>query len=52
MVLDGEVELAYGTQLHRLSAGDCVYYDSIVPHRVSAGGGGAARILAVVYAHL
>jgi transcriptional regulator with XRE-family HTH domain len=52
MVLDGEVELAYGTQLHRLTAGDCVYYDSIVPHHVRAGGGGAARILAVVYAPL
>ena len=49
-VLDGEVEIAYGKDLHVLAPGDSIYYDSIVPHQVRAHGGSAARILAVVYA--
>ena len=49
-VLEGEIEVAYGKEQHKLGPGDSIYYDSIVPHRVSAGGGRDARILAVVYA--
>jgi transcriptional regulator with XRE-family HTH domain len=49
-VLEGKVEVAYGKELHTLEPGDSIYYDSIVPHRVSAAGGADARILAVVYA--
>jgi transcriptional regulator with XRE-family HTH domain len=47
-VLDGEVELRYGGDTITLSAGDSVYYDSIVPHRVSSSA--PAKIVAVVYA--
>jgi len=48
-VLSGEMLLEYGADSHILKAGDSVYYDSIVPHRVLAAGGAPARILAVIY---
>lgn len=51
-VLDGEIEIAYGKDKYRLSAGDTIYYDSIVPHHLHAAGAVAAKILAVVYAPL
>jgi transcriptional regulator with XRE-family HTH domain len=47
-VLDGEIELRYGSETIKLSVGDSVYYDSIVPHRVSSSA--PAKIVAVVYA--
>jgi transcriptional regulator with XRE-family HTH domain len=47
-VLQGEVEVRYGSEIKRLSAGDSIYYDSIVPHRVSSPS--PAKILAVIYA--
>lgn len=49
-VLEGRIEVAYGKDRHALGPGDSIYYDSIVPHRVSAAGGAEARLLAVVYA--
>jgi len=49
-VLSGDVEILYGTDVHALSAGDSIYYDSIVMHHVHAKGSAPARILAVVYA--
>ncbi|NTU71822.1 MAG: cupin domain-containing protein [Coriobacteriia bacterium] len=49
-VLNGEIEIEYGKDLHVLRAGDSIYYDSIVPHQLRAHGDIAARILAVVYA--
>jgi transcriptional regulator with XRE-family HTH domain len=49
-VLRGEIEVNYGKDLHRLSEGDSIYYDSIVAHHVHAYGAAPARILAVVYA--
>ena len=48
-VLAVDLSLEYGTASHILKAGDSVYYDSIVPHRVLAAGGAPARILAVIY---
>jgi transcriptional regulator with XRE-family HTH domain len=48
-VLSGALSLEYGTASHVLKAGDSVYYDSIVPHRVLSANGGPARILAVIY---
>lgn len=48
-VLSGKLSLEYGKNTYILEAGDSVYYDSIVPHRVLAAGDGAARILAVIY---
>jgi quercetin dioxygenase-like cupin family protein len=48
-VLGGTLALEYGAESHTLNEGDSVYYDSIVPHRVLAGNGKPARILAVIY---
>jgi quercetin dioxygenase-like cupin family protein len=47
-VLDGVVKVEYGKDTHIIGQGDSIYYDSIVPHRVSSSGG-QARILAVIY---
>ncbi|MGA2975515.1 MAG: XRE family transcriptional regulator [Spirochaetia bacterium] len=49
-VLSGDVEVAYGKDIYRLKPGDCIYYDSIVPHHVHSVGGSEARVVAVVYA--
>jgi mannose-6-phosphate isomerase-like protein (cupin superfamily)/DNA-binding XRE family transcriptional regulator len=51
-VLQGEIEVRYGSETQDLAAGDSIYYDSIVPHRVSARADATtpAKILAVVYA--
>jgi transcriptional regulator with XRE-family HTH domain len=48
-VLSGSLALEYGTISEVLRAGDSVYYDSIVPHRVLAAEGKTVRILAVIY---
>lgn len=48
-VLEGRVEIDYGTGKYELSAGDSIYYDSIVAHHVHAKGNEKAKILAVVY---
>lgn len=47
-VLSGTILVRYGDGDYRLEAGDSLYYDSIVPHNVTACGS-TARILAVVY---
>jgi transcriptional regulator with XRE-family HTH domain len=49
-VLSGEVEIDYGRDMYRLRTGDCIYYDSIVPHHVHSVGSSDARVIAVVYA--
>ena len=48
-VMDGEVEIAYGTETYNLHKGDSIFYDSIVEHHVHGATGKAAQILAVVY---
>ncbi len=49
-VLEGEIEIAYGKDRHRLGPGDSAYYDSVIQHHLHALGDGTARILAVVFA--
>lgn len=49
-VLSGEIEISYGRDTYRLRTGDCIYYDSIVPHHVHSVGAADARVLAVIYA--
>jgi transcriptional regulator with XRE-family HTH domain len=49
MVVEGTMEISYGKHTYLLEEGDCIYYDSIVPHHVHAFEGRAARILAVIY---
>lgn len=48
-VLNGEIEVIYGKNKYRLSEGDSIYYDSIVPHHVHSAGNKPAKILAVLY---
>jgi transcriptional regulator with XRE-family HTH domain len=49
IVISGEVELAYGKDKKLLKPGDTAYYNSIVPHALSAAGGKAAAIYAVIF---
>jgi len=48
-VLSGNLTLDYGTISDTLKAGDSVYYDSIVPHRVISADSKPVKILAVIY---
>jgi transcriptional regulator with XRE-family HTH domain len=48
-ILSGKLSLEYGKDTSVLEAGDSVYYDSIVPHRVLPADGKPVRILAVIY---
>lgn len=48
LVVAGEVELQYGNDTHVLREGDTMYYNSLVPHCLSAIGGDA-QIYAVIY---
>lgn len=49
-VLEGDIEIFYGSGKYELHKGDSIYYDSIVPHLVTTPAEGAeAKILAVTY---
>ena len=48
-ILAGNLKLEYGTASETLKAGDSVYYDSIVPHRVISADSHPVKILAVIY---
>ncbi|MGC4065715.1 MAG: XRE family transcriptional regulator [Polyangiaceae bacterium] len=48
-VLSGKVEVEYGKERHILDASDSIYFDSVVPHSVSAVGDEPARVLTVIY---
>jgi len=48
-VLEGNLSMEYGAIKETLAAGDSVYYDSIVPHRVLSADSNPVRILAVIY---
>ena len=49
-VMSGKVELRYGTDTYTLEEGDSIYYDSIVPHCISAAKPDTqAKVLAVTY---
>jgi transcriptional regulator with XRE-family HTH domain len=48
-VLAGNLAVEYGTSSYKLATGDSVYYDSIVPHRVTSADTQPAKILAVIY---
>ena len=47
-VLEGVVRIDYGKDVYELTAGESIYYDSIVEHDVKAVGD-RARILAVIH---
>ena len=48
-VLEGQMEVRLGSEIHILEPGDSIYYDSTVPHLVKCGGETETRILAVLY---
>lgn len=48
-VLEGEIDLHYGSDIYRLQSGDSVYYDSSQPHGLVSVGTCKARIVAVLY---
>ncbi|HSR10520.1 MAG TPA: cupin domain-containing protein, partial [Thermodesulfobacteriota bacterium] len=48
-VLEGEMEAVLGKHRDVLYAGDCIYYDSTVPHKVQCHGAEPTRILAVIW---
>ena len=48
-ILEGRVELEHGAEIYTLEAGDSVYWDSNVPHRLRALGEDIARGIAVLY---
>lgn len=49
VVTSGEIEVIYGKEVHRLKAGDSIYYNSVVPHYVSCASNDKATIYAVLY---
>ena len=49
-VLTGKMEVRLADEIHVLEPGDCIYYDSTVPHLVKCHGGETTTILAVLYA--
>ncbi|MDR0753798.1 MAG: XRE family transcriptional regulator [Prevotellaceae bacterium] len=49
-VIEGEISIYYGNEIFNLSAGDSIYYDSVVPHCVSSNRKDEnAKVLAVTY---
>lgn len=49
VVLTGRIEVIYGKEVCELGPGDSIYYNSVVPHRVSCIGNEPATIYAVIY---
>jgi transcriptional regulator with XRE-family HTH domain len=48
-VLEGEIEVIYGKDSFKISEGDSIFYDSVVPHHLHATGKNKSKILAVLY---
>ena len=48
-VLEGEVEWRSDAESHRLEAGDAIYYNSEIPHKIIGLGDSNAKVLAVVW---
>lgn len=48
-VLDGQVEVTLGEHTDVLNPHDSIYYDAMIPHRVSCHGCDKARIVAVIW---
>jgi transcriptional regulator with XRE-family HTH domain len=48
IVVEGEVHVQLGTDVHELTAGDSVHYQSSTPHRVSNPGHETAEVMFVI----
>jgi transcriptional regulator with XRE-family HTH domain len=49
IAVSGQLVVHYGKERHTLEPGDSIYYNSIVPHAVSAGADAPATAYAVIY---
>jgi len=49
VVVSGQVQLVYGRETSILGPGDSLYYNSVVPHNLSAAGDTPASIYAVLF---
>jgi len=49
VVVSGQVQLIYGRETTIIGPGDSIYYNSVVPHNLSAAGDTPASIYAVLY---
>jgi mannose-6-phosphate isomerase-like protein (cupin superfamily) len=47
-VLEGEIKFFYGDKEYLLKEGDCLYFDSSIPHRGEGIGKKPAKALAVI----
>jgi len=47
-VLDGKIHFFYGDKKYILSEGDCIYFDSSIPHRGEGIGRRTAKALVVI----
>lgn len=48
-VLSGAVTLQLASQTHELGAGDCVHFNSAVPHKITGIGGEPTEVLLVIH---
>jgi transcriptional regulator with XRE-family HTH domain len=48
IVVEGDVHVQLGTEVHELAAGDSVHYQSSTPHRVSNPGDETAEVMFVI----
>ena len=48
VVVEGDVHVQLGTEIHELGAGDSVHYQSSTPHRVSNSGDETAEVMFVI----
>ena len=48
-VMEGKMEVQLGDHKDVLEPGDCIYFDSRIPHRVSCCDGPETKLLAVIY---
>jgi transcriptional regulator with XRE-family HTH domain len=48
-ILDGSIELLYGTEMFLLNKGDYAYFDSRIPHNARSIGEKKSRTLVVIY---
>ena len=50
-ILEGSIELMYGTEIYLLEEGDYTYFDSHIPHNARSIGDKKARTLVVIFPH-
>jgi transcriptional regulator with XRE-family HTH domain len=48
-VLDGEIEWRSDAEAHRLSAGDSIYFNGEIPHKIIGLGSTKPKVIAVIY---